>query len=300
MAYSTGVSATISDLMTALVNFAVANGWTSSTWTASGKTLVALTRSGAEYVVIEYDATTVLMNTASAVVGSGLAVAQTNAAPVNGAIRPIQAPHVGYHLFTDGLAVHCCVEVVSGVFTHINFGLLTKNGTWTGGTFVTGSCQSTNAGLPYTQLLNGYNTFPFAAGGDVGVPNVSFAATMHFRSSINGAGRTAILGATNQSGMDAGWGTAFATNMGRDLLSGPNAVNGRAIIVPVNVVQATSGTSGPYYQLGNVPNAGMVNIANLDPKAVVNTDWMLFPIGQKNGSGAVYIDSGNYAMAYKK
>jgi hypothetical protein len=300
MAYQTGVSSTMSDLVTALVNFAVANGWTNAgTWTSSGDTIIALTRSGAEYVTLGHNTSALYLNTASAVAGSGATAAQTNAAPQNFVVRPIAPPHVGYHLFTDGLAVHCAVEVVAGVFTHINFGLMTKNGTWSGGTFVTGSCQTTNVGPPYTDVFSRYNTPPFGYAQNVGDSNGFQASPSHFRSSINGSGRTAGFGWA-PVGMDYGVGSLWMPDIGLTLLTAPNAANGRAVIAPVTVLQASSGTSVPFYQLGHVPNCGGCNIANLDPKAVINTDWMVFPIGQKNGPGTSYINSGNRAMAYKK
>lgn len=301
MAYQTGISSTMSDLVTAVVNFAVANSWTNAgTWTSGGDTLIALTRSGAEYITIGYNTGNLYFNTSSSYAGSGAAIAQPNAAPQSFIVRPISPPHVGYHLFTDGMAIHCVVEAVAGVFTHINIGLVTKNGTWSGGTFVTGSCQvAPGNGDPYTRVFSGYNTLPFGYGGGIGSNNGSQASPSHFRSNLNGSGRTVGFG-WFPTGMDFGNGTLWADDVGRILLTSPNAANGRSVIAPSNILQATSGATGPFYQLGHVPNCGGCNITNLDPKALINTDWMVFPIGQKNGPGTSYINSANMAMAYKK
>jgi hypothetical protein len=42
----------------------------------------------------------------------------------------------------------------------------------------------------------------------------------------------------------------------------------------------------------------MVNIKELDPKAIVDNDWQIFPLAQKLGDSSVAAISGNLAMAY--
>lgn len=303
MAYQTGVSSSIADLMSQLVTFAVANGWTNSgSWTSGAKNIQSLKIGSSDYINFEYDATTLLLNTSVSITSSGLISAQGSPASSNLAILPISGPHVGYHFFTDGKSFHCVVEVVTGVFTHFNFGMIEKNGIWTGGTYVTGTNTSTNSGTAYLNLFSAYNGLPFYAIGAMGSASSSAPTTAygHIRSAINGANRLAGIG-VNMTGADNAFGTLWSTDMGRAVLDcSPNASNGRAVIAPIALLQGTTGSAGPFYQLGHVANAGGINIANLDPKSIVNTDWMVFPIGQKNGPATVYINSLNYAMAYKK
>jgi hypothetical protein len=302
MAYQTGVSGSVNDLVTALLAFAGANGFTASTaWTSGADSLVTLTKNSI-FFVFQYNSTLLSLNTATAVSGSGAATAQTGAAAVSMQVNQIAGPHISYHFFCDGEACHAAVEIATNVFSHINFGFVTKNGSWTGGAFVTGSTTTPTAGAVERQLLSGYNLLPFHTLTRVNDVNTPSSSKPHIR--------TDIANVNGVSGMAVGFSGASSTVFnkawlvdggGRPLLTAsPNAFNGRSVIAPITLIQSTSGIDGPYYQMGHVPNAGVINIATIEPKADVNTDWMVFPIGQKGTSGTGHINSGNYAMAYKK
>lgn len=301
MAYSTGVSSSVSDLMTALMSFATANGFTAgSTWANGSYTVVTLSKGGIHFV-FQYKSDEIFLNTATSVLGSAGPLSQPGAASSNCVINRITGPHVGYHFFSDGTALHVAVEVATNAFTHFNFGFITKNGSWTGGAFVTGTYAG---GLNSSQLgiRQPYNNYPFYTYGNVGSQNNTPASFGHMRSDVVSTNGLCTWGSNTISNAQNGvYNSAWADDMGRELvIVGPNASNGRTPIVPICVLQATSGVSGPYYQLGQVPNAGLINIASIDPKAIVNTDWMVFPIGQKGDLSSIYINSFNYAMAYKK
>lgn len=301
MAYQTGVSGSVNDFMTALLTFASANGFTvGPTWTDAGNPQVTLLKDGI-YFTFAYNATQVGMNTATSLSGSGTLQSQPGAAAVSMLINPITGPHISYHFFCDGEVCNAVAEVATNVFSHLNFGFVTKNGSWGGGAFVTGTNTTTSGVAGAKGVLSGYNVIPFntvsiSIGGSM-PPNRS-----HLRSDIVSVGGISglgsdIAGSTNSS-FNKGW---LSDGGGRPLVqASPNAFNGRSVIVPITLIQASIGVSGPYYQLGHVPNAGILNIATIEPKAIVNTDWMVFPIGQKGASGGGYIESGNYAMAYKQ
>lgn len=302
MAYQTGVSGSVNDLMTALLAFASSNGFTlGATWSFESLSYVSLVKDGIHFI-FAYDSTVLYINTATATSGSGALTTQTGAAAVSMQINQIAGPHISYHFFCDGTACHAAVEIATEVFSHFNFGFVTKNGTWTGGAFVTGTTIGATGAA--RGLLSARNFFPFYTvdiGGATVLPTLS---RPHIRSdvaNVNGIspfGTGATFPGSSSTVFNKAW---LSAGGGRPLmLANPNVFNGRSVIVPVTLLQSSTLEAAPYFQIGHVPNAGVINIANIQPKTTVNTDWMVFPIGQKGSSGTAYIHSLNYAMAYKK
>ena len=309
MAYQTGVTSSLADLITTLQSFADANGFDlgpSGTYTGTAidgasKTfnIVSLVKNGIYYLFAQPTTGTVYlwMNSAGSYTG-GTGANWTNIHTHWCRTDNLAGPHVGYHFFGDGNCVNTVVEIVTNVFVHFSFGELTKNGAYAGGQYVTG--QGVVGITPpgdLNNLFNEYNYIPFGAG-DVGSQGTNYASISgHIRTPISGP-TAAIQRIVNPT---TTWNTGMAATVGRPMLQvSPNTMNGRAVLVPIAFVQSSSLGVGPYYQLGFVGNARMVNIANLQPKETVNTDWMVFPISQKNGPATVYMNSGNYGIAYKK
>lgn len=303
MAYSTGISSSISDLVTAVISFATSNGWTSgSSWTSGSYSLVTISKNSVHFV-FQYKSDELFINTAKGVTGSGLATAQTNAVSLNCEVRPITGPHVGYHLFTDGVALHVAVEVATNSFTHFSFGEVTKTGTFAGGQFVTvqyAPPSATTAGQ--LDILAGQVSWPFASNvvGTVQGNGVTFLS--HMRMDVLGTNRVHVFSGTiTPDAANTCWSLTWASTCGRRLIEkSPNVFNGRSVIIPHTIICSTSGVTSPYYQVGSIPNAGVLNIENIAPKDLVNTDWMVFPIGVKGTTATTNINSRNFGVAYKK
>lgn len=306
MAYQTGVTSSLADLLTTMLTFATSNGFTlGPQWTFPDNNYQAksLFKDGAWFVFaipINAGVPGLFMNTCSSSPTTiGDLVNQAGAHSVNQRVRNLQGPHVGYHFFCDGNSLHVCVEIVTNVFVHFSFGVMLKNGSWTGGHYVTG-LDSQVSGSSLADPFSTYNVLPFDTA-SLGSENPNFATSMgHVRVPNNGP--TNAISRSNTGPLRATvWATVWASNVGRDLITyTPNNINGRAVLTPINFAQASLGASGPYYQLGTVGNARGVNIKNLNPKETVNTDWMVFPLSQKNGPGTVYLNSANLGMAYLK
>lgn len=310
MAYATGVSTTLNDLLTAVFNFAVANsGFTvgpSWSYTLGGVTydVRSLVKNGINYnfgIPRTGEIWLGMNTTPGPVVTSAAQVAQPLACASNAAVRNSGGPHVGYHLFGDSYCVCVAVEIVTNVFIHFSFGEIVKNGTWDGGQYVMG--HAAGGAQYWNTILSAQHVFPFINHGDIGVGGNPQAAVgvNHMRTSTNGpiAGLHYTPGSTVNSYAAT---TASAGNCGLPLLTAsPNTFNGRSPLVPVHVVQGSSGgVNGPYYQMGSCSIARLVNIRDLNPKEIVNSDWMVFPVSQKNGPNTTYISSGNYGIAYKQ
>lgn len=304
MAYQTGVSASIPDLLTSLFNFAQENGFTiGPTGTFTGTAIGGLPAAtvydtyslikGGVYFLFFVNRTGtpyVLMNTAATFTGSAF----TLAAPQWQRIDNLAGPHVGYHFFADDVAVNAAVEIVTNVFVHLNFGSVRKNGNWVGGEFVTG-LSNQGPGTVWTASLA---VMPFGAIA-IGSTNTQGLLRGHVRCELSPIGTSPLDGANTNS--TKAYFTGLAPNCGRILLNrSPNAMNGRAVLVPINLVHGANDASGPYYQLGFVPNACFVNMRDINPKEMVNNDWMVFPMSQKNGPGSPYLNSETIGLAYKK
>ncbi len=304
MAYQTGVSSTLTDLVTTMITFAGANGFTAGpTWNYTDASIIydvrTLLKNGVYYMfAIPRTGTTYLfINSCTVTPSTGTMLVQGGAHVANQRVSNLIGPHVGYHFFGDGNCVNVAVEIVTNVFVHINFGEMIKNGTYTGGQYVTAldilgiSGNSLQTPFAYAQ-----NQLPFDTA-DIGSTGGGAAFQGHVRTPV--AGPTVSLGRSTTSTRAYSSGLGLTT--GRPMVDvSPNTINGRAVLVPINIVQSSSADVGPYYQLGYVGNARFVNIANLNAKEMVNTDWMVFPISQKNGPGTVYLSSLNYGMAYRK
>lgn len=295
MAYQTGVASNRADLISTLVTFCADNGFEIGPQWVSGPYTIYSLKKGDVYFNITVpsgqDGFIWLSTGLSA--GSGATAAQVQAS-TDCRVDNLNGPYVGYHFFSDGSGVNVAVEVVTNVFVHFNFGELQKNGDYVGGQYVTGtSVGSRSPG--WSNMFSNYNTTTFDSV-DIGASGANDGAIYgHVRTPI--AGPTAMLA---HRGATLAWSTGLAGNAGRPLVdASPNAFNGRSVLVPINIVQGSSWTTGPYYQLGTVGNARFINIANLNPKELVNTDWMVFPLSQKNGPGTTYINSGNYGIAYR-
>jgi hypothetical protein len=310
MAYQTGVANSQSDLIAALQAFAIANaGFTAGTsWTTTNGAnkyySSTIVKNGVNYGFAvtdpaNSDKSYFWMNTfvgAPNTTVSANSSSQPNAAPRDLRIGNLAGPFVGHHFFTDGVAVHAAIEIVTGVFVHINFGEISKIGAWAGGQFITGG-PDVNGNITLSDYFASWGSMPFntnnysdnnyadsGVAGHVRVPTLGPTATISRRYTS-----TVVIN------------SAMAGGVGRVLLDwNPNMANGRAVLVPIHFHQTSNGGSGPWLHLGFVTNARFVNIKNLNPKDIVNTDWMVFPVSQKNGPASVYANSGNYGLAYKK
>jgi hypothetical protein len=86
------------------------------------------------------------------------------------------------------------------------------------------------------------------------------------------------------------------------LEAGPNTFNDRSMLIPTYlwVYDNRSGGSLRNIPVGTIPNARILNITNISPEAIVETDWVVFPQFQKTGDAFAAPESGLHGVAYKK
>lgn len=309
MAYQTSVPANTKGIIDAIIAFMVSDGGftLSSAWSFNGESgtpdstsnttgysAQALARGG-EFITICWRTAApdrVWLNSATSINTSLKIYTQAGASPLSLQL-PIGTTAIRYHLFSDGSATHCVVEKQTGVFMHINLGVLTKYGSFTGGIFVTGSAWYD----PVNSWGSPSHTRPFDAYSN-GVPPGHIRATyagnpVAWFSRVNGSFTTNVA-----YGMPL-WSLSYP------LLRSPNAYNGRALLIPIEVTLGLeNNTQQPSYHkpVGRVDNAAYINITNLNPGDEILTDWMVFPLSAKNagGSSAGFVNSLNIGMAYRK
>lgn len=296
-------------LIADFISWAVAQaGFTlGNTWTfTGGYTARSIYRDG-QYVNLAWLTTNpnkLFLNTSSNHPSSGTLTAQTNCYTSNFEIHLGTSP-VRYWMFADGYSAHCAVEWTGGAFQHINVGILEKLGTYTGGVYVSGSYwKTTEYALDGTSQRHSRPFEPLA-------PQQAWALVGHVRCQYTPPGGSLLH--VHALAPTTGYFGGFAINLGAGTLTGtdvprrplgrsPSSYNGRTVICPTILAIAETDVGSPdsYIPIGQVKNTGHCNIANLDPGATVNTDWMVFPWSAKNAGGTSFVNSLNYGIAYKK
>jgi hypothetical protein len=319
MTYATGSASTIANVMDAMSLFAQANaGMTETKRRAENiinrvgaselMTVICLTK-GLSNWWFAYGATDCQGFLADS---NGGTVWHTTGGVQAGISRvwPISPPFTSYHLFTEGSVVHIAFEMSSGAWAHINFGDITKYGTWTGGSFF----GFTNAdGFLGTQVpgsgnnVNGFNAiFGELQGNATGDGASSFTTWIRMTKGARSYGHCSPLlnlddGATTPV-IALGLTVGVADQLTRDQ---PNIFNNRAMgprlelfASDTNVI-FTGGTN-LWLPIGYVPNIRFISIALLNPKDLINTNWMTFPLQSKTGLNGSFAQTFSYGIAVSK
>jgi len=315
MAYQTGVPGSTQNLIDTFISwltsqggFTLGNSWTFSSTAGSpdndygsiNYTARALLRDS-QCMLLAWKTTSpdfIWLNSSTNNPTSGRINAQTSCSQSSQGIELGTSP-ITYHMFSDGNGSHCVVEWLGGVFQHINVGYLEKYGSWVGGVYVSGTYwnrSSTNGANFYPWDSAPYHSRPFDASASGSVWNFG-----HIRADYLSQ-KVAVFGKDSATGNIA-VGLPMLTRYMID--RSPNAYNGRAALVPIEVLLGLEDDTRPSYwiPLGRVSNAAYINITNLNPVDTILTDWMVFPLSAKNSGGSVasgYINSMNIGMAYRK
>lgn len=320
MTYATGSAATIPNVMDAMSTFAQANaGMTESkrrteniinhAGASESMTVICLTK-GTSNWWFAYGATDCqgfLADTNNGTVYHNTAGVQSSVTR----IFPIAAPFTSYHLFTEGSVVHVAFEMSSGAWTHLNFGDITKYGAWTGGSYLGVDNQDlSGAGLTTffgngvgNAIFGGVNNFnPFGAGDSAQASKIRITKGSRSYGVFDGAPNLA----TNDGGTTPCCALAVTAGV-IDALTrdSPNIFNNRAMGPRLEVfVSDTSvifaGGTNQWLPIGFIPNIRFINVALLNPKDLINTDWMAFPIQSKTGSVGNFQKTSGAGLAVRK
>ena len=218
-------------------------------------------------------------------------------------LSPITPPFTTYDFFTEGTCVHMAAQMSNGAFTHFSIGDVTKYGSWIGGHYV--AITNTASGSNSSYLNNGgmypqYHLFG----------NTAYA-TMTYIYAPNKAGtRTfATFGSTQGQDYNDGYTPAYAFSQNTGVIdtliaNTPNTFNNRATGPRLELFLLDvppDGTSRLWRPCGYIPNLRPINIRLLNPRDVVNDDWMVFPLQSKNlGVLNTFANTYNYGWAMQK
>lgn len=312
MAYETASASGVSDLLSKLRTFAIAQGWnvdfygTRGTSFATSQALM-LNKGGLYFGFF----TEVQAGTAGdpgnyfgsvhypgpyATVATD-AVQQTSYSATRANNMP--GPYEAYHFFsgtnTTGQSyIHVVVEAVSGSFRHLGIGVINKAGAITTGSYVYG-CRW-NWGSSYLNSISSYQAIPWDA-------VESYNNTSAWGTSLRADGDTVSprYYRISQSAYSnpIAYSGIFTTYSASGLALSPSTLTGRSILLPI-VIQGAR-PSGYFSNLGGPPDIRFVNIENLLPGAIVtigSDNWKTFPIIRKSGAIG-FENSGVWGYAYR-
>lgn len=329
MAYETGTATSMDDLITKLMTFATANGWTqdqldttansaalhkgniwvSFRWDPAGPDVLsihqALGYTGGNEPGTHPNDSGNGFNTTTSHINANL----DNERCVNGMGN---GPYPSYFFFESDASpvyIHIVVEKSTDVFRHFGFGtIFPKYGNWTGGEYAYGNKQINDSPINRTSnvhMLDGL----FNGTGEIAVS----APTIHAEGLVGEGGSSKwgqVWGGTSTTPPDDTGGNDKVSIHG-GFKGGPIA-RGMAVVSPAGsgsglVPMYPIGlfhreTDNDCYFLGFQPDVRGVNIKNFSNKqeVTIGSDvWVFFPLAQRTatpGTDRTY----NSGVAYKK
>lgn len=311
MAYQQTTATSVEDLINKVATFAASLGWTIDRNTiASTNRTVSMSRAGSDYVHLFNTDTTNVRLRASTGINTGVAIAsQPGVSAAEAVANGTAGPFATVFMFGDTTPspyIHVVYDTGGALFRHFHFGLVTKIGTWTGGTFFDAMNISGGSGQNDTPT-SAFHHVSFSSGdvnnGTEGGVRIDFDGNTNYFAPItteaNFTSRVVHGGVT---------GLASGTSEGRDLagfyLSSVNSWSG---VTPLRQIKLRAERgSGFWSEIGYVPGIRMVNIARWatgDEFSIGPDTWKVFPWwrqGTRPAGNTTDAYSGNYGFAYLK
>lgn len=330
MAFQTGVSTSIDNLMQTLSTFLQANGWTEDDITTGATGRMSIHKNSI-YVHFQWtdtvDGGTLAMYQSLGYInsgtskwlhtddsGSGQATASSSSLDNGRCVNKFEGPHTNYWFFEKDSSpayINVVVEVDAGRFRHFGFGELDKIGDWTGGEY----CYGHLWGQTATQIDNPAST-GHAVGFGAGDVSTDNPCTLHIEGhtgepNVNtkwaAIGGSATSGGTDRSvvarwpGLGGSRGGPWVSPFAHMPISQLNAFKP---LMPISVmVRDTAPTPDAFYLLGFQKDVAVINIKNIDPAStvVVGSDtWYIFPWVRKQRLQVDTEESWNAGWAYKQ
>lgn len=333
MAFQTGSSTSIENLMVQLSSFLTANGWTQDFLVTGDGGVIGYSKNGV-FVCFKWAETStggalaVYQNTsndnstnlwlATGDSGAGAASNSLSSLAQGRSVNMFQGPHAGYWFFENDSApayCHVVVEVGSGRFRHFGFGEIDKIGAWTGGEYAYGhwwdqaaTSIDVPASINHDIGLDAYSTKSPGQGfrGTMRVSGYTDEPNLATEWALMGTGVSDAAG-TDRAGVArypaaGGWrGSREINHMAGFRISLFNAFKPMSPI-PIELKNFT-GFPNKTRRVGYQADVRMVNIGNLDPGQIINIagdNWYFFPWVRKQFLQANTEESWNGGIAYKR
>jgi hypothetical protein len=187
-----------------------------------------------------------------------------------------------YYFFFNGDSVHIVVEITAGKFQFMSFGMLVKQGAYTGGQYFTGSLSSwypyydynnESGSVPRYFTVN-YDTSRYRQHGAVYINADSVTSWRCAGSSYSSTESAQI----SFPCIDGRGGTSAKTGLASIFYwKSPSAYNAMAAMCPIYTVLRRS--DGNYSLIGYPEGVRFLNVTNYDPAEEINygdETWMVF------------------------
>lgn len=317
MGYATGAATSISNLLSAIESFAVAEGWTVDGGKANrsdgaargecvnigkgdvrGAFFSALSADGGLNAGFEvpfgFGLGTYTYPSWSGGAGN-MAQAAAGARTITNNLGTTGV--VAHHLFGGPHHLHVVIEVASGLFKHVGIGRVDRFGAVTTGVYNFGVRWYNQAGVIDVPEDNRHAlAFDHNSGhsrlGPATILRADSDAVSPRYFDANAFGSTNILA--------CGWRTSgrSAGLLNLPLGLGVSTLTGRAVLLPFMMSVQRSG--GLFSPVGLIPDVRAVRIDNMNPGALLTLgadQWRVFPVIRKNGA-AGQENSGTFGYAY--
>lgn len=310
MGYSTGSASNVSDLLSSIRSFAIAEGWTADTSVASRSDGTAgdafnITKgsiSGAFYSQTSGASASDPGNFMGTYTYPSYSGGSGNMAQSNPSAKILTngigaGPFVAHHLFGYTNHIHVVVETISGTFKHFGLGMVEKHGAVTSGVYNYASRWNYAAGS-VNNVASATHGIAFDALEGTGRLGQSLSVRADSDAISNRYFDPLVSGA-NTNRVICGWRNSSDSplyGVGNEMPA--SSLTGRTIIYPFMLSVARG--SGMFSPIGFAPDLRFVRLDNFNPGDVLtiaSDDWMLFPLIRKNGT-AGDVNSGNYGYAY--
>lgn len=305
MAYSEQTASTPDDVINKIATFASANGWTIDSNTLAGSNRTLTLRNTTDYIhVYNSDATNVRVRASVGYTPGQPPANHPN--PSGEALANLGAgPYTKLYMFANASPsphIHVVVELTGGIFRFLSFGMVSKLGTWTGGTYVDASYWNESQTWRYYWMR--YHSSLFDSMSDV-----AYRGSIRCDIPLDGrANAWASLGYnaayrayTGLFGGDSNTGTGYLTTQFYNRNSPP--FSGQVALGTIEFDIFRIG--GFWSPSGSFPNVRYLNMERFNPgqEITVGADvWKVFPMCRKGGGtyegNADY--SNNHAYAFRK
>lgn len=319
MAYQTGTASNPNQLLDALRQFAVANGWTQLRWAPDGAGQTLSLSKGGLYANLRSATNERLSSRYGYITGIWLMGSTGFDAGKAWWDQPGTIVNANYSGYTDSRRADACglfnvsasntyhlfaasspdmillvAEVSTGVYHHLAFGELAKYGAYSGGAFVTGSFRSD------AYIETSTSDYIFGTGGDRhgGLPFNDYKSSgpSFVRAAVDATNTwfsicssTPLTGKRGMSIWNDGTGTPMNSLAYRWWESAPNTLNGVTPMIPFLIfVERTGGMFSPF---GYTPHLRYLDITNYSPCeqfSIGPDQWMAFPAHSKNNKSGVH------------
>jgi hypothetical protein len=220
--------------------------------------------------------------------------------------------------FTGAFASHWLYT--DGTCVHISFGVLTKQGTWTGGEYLSANCASSLSSNWYNwsatitssydrtgAIFSGQWTGNMAYQPETYIRMANTTASADFWSTGNelyGSSLTSTSLFMSMSSADVSLSLTTESHPMSSLLRyAPSTSTWRTPMVPVLLMRGVTSPADSVYVLGRVPRVTFLRMTDDMPNAsLIHTDWRVFPLFSRvtTDTSLVAPGSGNWAIAYRE